>query len=135
MQSGKLDEELSRMNTLAEHLQRGALMLFNESFAATNEREGSETCRQITQALVDNGVEVFSVTYLYTYASDFRGFPNMQFLRAQRLDNGERTFKVVPGAPLQTAFGEDLYRRLFLSQPGRDPAVPATADPPGCTTL
>lgn len=113
MKSGKLDEELSRMNTLADHLQSGSLMLFNESFAATNEREGSEICRQITQALIDNGVEVFSVTHLYTYASDFQNDPNAQFLRAQRLDDGERTFRVVPGKPMQTAFGEDLYSKIF----------------------
>ncbi|WP_088187934.1 DNA mismatch repair protein MutS [Desulfosporosinus sp. FKA] len=113
MKSGKLDEELDRMNELADHLEDGALMLFNESFAATNEREGSEICRQITQALIENGVEVFSVTHLYTYAATFLGDNETQYLRAQRLENGDRTFKVVPGEPLQTAFGEDLYQKIF----------------------
>lgn len=112
MKSGKLDEELTRMSEIADHLESGALMLFNESFAATNEREGSEICRQITQALIENGVEVFSVTHLYTYAAAF-GDKETQYLRAQRMENGERTFKVVPGEPLQTAFGEDLYRKIF----------------------
>lgn len=113
MKSGKLDEELLRMSEMADHLEAGALMLFNESFAATNEREGSEICRQITQALVENGVEVFSVTHLYTYAAAFLGDKETQYLRAQRLEDGERTFKVVPGEPMQTAFGEDLYRKIF----------------------
>jgi DNA mismatch repair ATPase MutS len=113
MKSGKLDEELARMSELANHLEDGALMLFNESFAATNEREGSEICRQITQALVENGVEVFSVTHMYTYAVTFLSNKETQYLRAQRLGNGERTFKVVPGEPLQTAFGEDLYQKIF----------------------
>jgi Mismatch repair ATPase (MutS family) len=113
MKSGKLDEELNRMDALADHLQSGSLMLFNESFAATNEREGSEINRQITQALADHDVEVFSVTHLYTYAADFSDNPDTQFLRAERLDSGERTFKIVPGKPLQTAFGEDLYRKIF----------------------
>lgn len=113
MKSGKLDEELSRMDELADHLENGSLMLFNESFAATNEREGSEICRQITQALIENGVEVFSVTHLYTYAVAFQDDKATQYLRAQRLESGERTFKVVPGEPLQTAFGEDLYREIF----------------------
>lgn len=113
MKSGKLDEELARMDELADYLESGALVLFNESFAATNEREGSEICRQITQALVENGVEVFSVTHLYTYATAFLGDKETQYLRAERLENGERTFKVVPGEPLQTAFGEDLYRKIF----------------------
>lgn len=113
MKSGKLDEELVRMSEMADHLEDGALMLFNESFAASNEREGSEICRQITQALVENGVEVFSVTHLYTYAAAFLGDKDTQYLRAQRLENGERTFKIMPGEPLQTAFGEDLYQKIF----------------------
>lgn len=113
MKSGKLDEELSRMNSIADHLQNGSLMLFNESFAATNEREGSEICRQITQALIENGVEVFSVTHLYTYAVAFLNDCETQYLRAERLENGERTFKVVQGKPLLTAFGEDLYKKIF----------------------
>ena len=113
MKSGKLDEELTRMNELADYLEEDALMLFNESFAATNEREGSEICRQITQALIGNGVEVFSVTHLYTYAAAFLGGKGVQYLRAQRLESGERTFRVVPGEPLQTAFGEDLYQKIF----------------------
>jgi len=113
MKSGKLDEELVRMSQVAGHLESGALILLNESFAATNEREGSEICRQITQALVENGIEVFSVTHLYTYAAAFLGDEETQYLRAQRLENGERTFKVVPGEPLQTAFGEDLYHKIF----------------------
>lgn len=113
MKSGKLDEELGRMDALADHLQSGSLLLFNESFAATNEREGSEINRQITQALIDHNVEVFSVTHLYPYASGFSKDPDAQFLRAERLASGKRTFRVVPGEPLRTAFGEDLYRKIF----------------------
>ena len=113
MKSGKLDEELSRMNEIAGHLQNGSFILFNESFASTNEREGSEICRQITQALIENGVEVFSVTHLYTYASAFLDNNKTQYLWAERLDNNERTFKIIPGEPMQTAFGMDLYEKIF----------------------
>ncbi|EQD39430.1 hypothetical protein B1A_16855, partial [mine drainage metagenome] len=35
------------------------------------------------------------------------------FLRAERLPDGTRTFKVVPGGPLATSFGEDLYQKIF----------------------
>lgn len=113
MKSGKLDEELGRMDALADHLQRGSLMLFNESFASTNEREGSEINRQITKALTDNGVEVFSVTHLYTFATAFLQDDGTEYLRAQRLKDGSRTFEIKPGKPLRTAFGEDLYRKIF----------------------
>ena len=118
MTSGKLDEELARMSEIADRLTPGALVLFNESFAATNEREGSEICRQITKALADNGMEIFFVTHLYTFAAAFFSprYPKVQFLSAQRIENGERTFKIMPGEPLQTAYGEDLYRKIFTPE-------------------
>lgn len=117
MNSGKLDEELLRMSGIADHLHKNSLVLFNESFAATNEREGSELCRQITLALVEHDVEVFSVTHLFTFADDIFHLqrPDAVFLRAQRLEGGRRTFRILPGEPLQTAYGEDLYQKIFRS--------------------
>ena len=41
MISGRLDEELTRMSTIADQISPHCLILFNESFAAPNEREGS----------------------------------------------------------------------------------------------
>ena len=113
LRSGKLDEELGRLSDIVDGLQPKSLLLFNESFASTNEREGSEIFRQITKALVENGVEVFSVTHLYTYACAFLESENTYFLRAQRLTDGERTYKMVQGLPMQTAFGEDIYKKIF----------------------
>ena len=68
MRSGKLDEELSRMNGIVDNVRANSLLLFNESFAATNEREGSEIARQIICALLEKGVKVFFVTHLYEFA-------------------------------------------------------------------
>lgn len=53
MQSEKLDEELARMSAIVDLLRPHDLVLLNESFAATNEREGSEIVRQIIDALVE----------------------------------------------------------------------------------
>ena len=58
MRSGKFDEELSRMNAIVNALTPNALILFNESFAATNEREGSEIARQIVSALLEQSHKV-----------------------------------------------------------------------------
>lgn len=113
VESGKLDEELVRMRQIADFLERGSMVLFNESFSSTNEREGSEICRQITKALVENGMELFSVTHLYTFAASFLGDMQTQFLKAQRREDSQRTFKILPGQPAETAYGEDLYRRIF----------------------
>ena len=45
-----------------------ALVLFNELFSATNEREGSEIARQITSALLEKRIKIFFVTHLYDFA-------------------------------------------------------------------
>ena len=116
LKSGKLDKELEWMDRIADHVQSGDLVLFNESFASTNEREGSEIGREITEALVESGVEVVSVSHLHMFAASFRGQEGVQFLRAERLPSGERTFRLLPGEPEETAYGEDIYRRIFEGQ-------------------
>jgi hypothetical protein len=35
------------------------------------------------------------------------------FLRAERLPDGRRTFRLVEGEPLPTSYGQDSYRRIF----------------------
>lgn len=115
MMSGKLDEELARMSTVVDLLTPGAVMLFNESFAATNEREGSEIAGQITRALVESGVKVFFVTHMYEFARAFfeQGGDDVLFLRAERRADGTRTFRLVEASPLPTSFGKDIYQAVF----------------------
>ncbi len=114
MRSGKLDEELSRMDEIVEHVVPNALILFNESFAATNEREGSAIAGQIVTALAEARTKIFFVTHLYEFASAMRSAsPAVAFLRAERLHDGERSFKIVEGAPLETSYGRDLYGSIF----------------------
>jgi DNA mismatch repair ATPase MutS len=119
MKSGKFDEELGRMSEIADHLRPGSLVLFNESFAATNEREGSEIARQITRALLEYGTTVFFVTHLYDFARSMyaKGMENALFLRAERQPDGRRTFRLIAGEPLETSYGKDLYEQIFCSAP------------------
>jgi len=115
MDSGKLDEELSRMSDIADNLTPDSMVLFNESFAATNEREGSEIARQIICALLEKHIKVFFVTHLYDFAYGFydKKIESAIFLRAERQTDGRRTFKIIEGEPLQTSYGEDLYNRII----------------------
>jgi DNA mismatch repair ATPase MutS len=115
MKSGKLDEELSRMSDIVDRLTSNSMLLLNESFAATNEREGSEIARQIHSALLEKRIKVFYVTHLYEFAHGFydKKRENAKFLRAERGGDGERTYKIIEGEPLQTSYGEDLYYGIF----------------------
>lgn len=115
MESGKLDEELARMSAIADHVTDGCVLLCNESFASTNEREGSQIARQVVRALLDGGVKVVFVTHMFDLADGFHGqnLDTALFLRAERRPDGQRSFKLSPGAPLPTSYGEDSYRKIF----------------------
>lgn len=132
MESGKLDEELHRMSDIVDHITPNSLVLFNESFAATNEREGSEIARQVVSALLEKNIKIFYVTHFYELAHGFyeRKMGNALFLRAQRQADGERTYKIIEGEPLQTSFGQDLYLRVFHPDEfsHKDDEVPQTGE-------
>lgn len=115
MDSGKLEEELKRMNDIVSQLRPASLVLLNESFSATNESEGSEIAEQITLALLAAGVRVVFVTHFYRFSQELFDLerPDILFLRAERQDNGSRTFKIKTGAPQPVSFGMDLYRQIF----------------------
>jgi hypothetical protein len=114
MTSGRLDEELRRMSAIADRIGPHGLMLFNESFAGTNEREGSEIGRQVVRALLDAEVRVFFVSHRFDFADGFRRqrAGSTLFLRAERGPDGRRDYKLAVRDPLPTSFGEDLYYRL-----------------------
>jgi MutS domain V len=125
MKSGKFDEELARLSGIVDRIRPNSLLMFNESFAATNEREGSEIAKQIVGALLERRVKVFFVTHLYEFARAFfvREPENALFLRAERRPDGTRTFKILEGEPFETSYGADLYRQVFSSNAKSEAAV------------
>jgi hypothetical protein len=124
MESGKLDEELSRMNEIVEEVGPNSLILFNESFAATNEHEGSEIAYQITAAMLDRHVKIFFVTHLYEFAHRLskNEWANASFLLPERMEDGARTYRIIEGEPLETSHGADAYKLVFeKGQEASDP--------------
>lgn len=136
MNSGRLDEELNRMNKIVENLKEtartesaggqagrvkygnGAMILLNESFATTTEKEGSVIAYDIIRALNETGVKILTVTHLLTFAQqmyeEYRDNPDsmVEFLSAERKSDGTRTFHMIQHAPELTSFGLDLYADL-----------------------
>jgi hypothetical protein len=130
MRGGKLDEELERMSGIVDYLQPGGWLLCNESFAATNEREGSELARQIVTALLERRIRVFFVTHLYSFARAIwgQGRVSSLFLRAERLPDGTRSYKLAVAEPLETSYGEDLYRKIIEDQSGEEADLARASD-------
>lgn len=137
MRSGRLDDELSRVSRIADHLRPGCLVLFNESFSGTNEAEGSEIARQVVRAMVESGVRVVFVTHQFDFAdSCVRAYPDTLSLRAERGSGGERDHRLRVAPPLPTSFGQDVYWRIgrWLGEEGPPPAgaeVASGAPPAG----
>jgi hypothetical protein len=115
MRSGKLDEELRRMSEIADRIAPDAILLCNESFASTNEREGSAIARDVVRAMLDRRIRVVFVTHMYELAHGFHAeqLDSALFLRAERQEDGRRTFKLLEGEPLPTSYGRDSYQRIF----------------------
>jgi hypothetical protein len=120
MTHGKFDEELARMSTIADFVGPQSMLLCNESFAATNEREGAEIARGIIDAMLECGVKVVYVTHIYDLAHSLyrRGNTAYLFLRAERRPDGVRTFRIKPAEPEPTSYGEDSFRRVFGAPAG-----------------
>ena len=118
MNSGRLDEELNRMNQIIENLGERPLILLNESFATTTEKEGSVIAYDVIKALNEVGVKILTVTHLLSFAQrmyqESQENPNseIEFLSAERKAGGVRTFKMIQHAPELTSFGLDLYEDI-----------------------
>ncbi len=114
MNSGRLVEEMKRMDRIVSRITSQSLVLLNESFASTTEKEGSQIAENIIQALYDSGVHVFTVTHLFAFASQMYGkkLPQARFFSAERKDDGTRTFRMIDHEPTETSYGLDLFREI-----------------------
>ncbi len=118
MNSGRLDEELGRMSKIVDEIGDDSLILLNESFATTTEKEGSVIAYDIIKALSEAGVRVLTVTHLLSFArriyeeSKENEDIAIEFLTAERLDDGTRTFRMIRHEPELTSFGLDLYEEI-----------------------
>jgi DNA mismatch repair ATPase MutS len=120
MTMGKLDEELARMSEILDHVSGNSMILFNESFSSTNMREGSEISFNIVSALKEKGLKIFFVTHNYEFASRIEEHTKSGtlFLRAERKDDGTRTYRIIAGRPSETGYSLDLYRSIFNEEEG-----------------
>jgi len=120
MTHGKFDEELARMSAIADFIGPQSMLLCNESFASTNEREGAQIARGTIDAMLECGVKVVYVTHMYDLAHSLyrRGNAGYWFLRAKRRADSARTFRMKPAEPEPTSYGEDSFRCVFGAPAG-----------------
>lgn len=115
MNSGRLMEEMRRMDRIVDMVTDASLILMNESFSSTTEKEGSWIAMDIIRALYDIGVSVFMVTHLFAFADGLyhKKLPAARFMSAERKESGARTYKMIDHAPTETSYGLDLYEEII----------------------
>ena len=115
MRMGKLDEELKRFSDIVDHLNHGSMLLLNESFASTDNSNGAEIASQALGGLMEYGIKILFVTHNNEAADRFyrKNPADAEFLRAERKQDGSRTYRIIRGEPLKTSFAEDLYNSIF----------------------
>ncbi|MFT4297449.1 MAG: hypothetical protein QM582_18765 [Micropruina sp.] len=118
--AGKLAEELDRMSRIVDRCRPGDLLLLNEPFSSTDEVQAAFIGSDILDALLGHGVRVLLVTHFQRLALHYRGRPDACFLRAERLSDGTRSHRLVPGAPEPTSHALDIYRQAM----GQDDEYP-----------
>ena len=110
----ELDQELSRMSSIVDNLSPNSIVLFNESFASTNEREGSEIARHIVRALLETGIKVFYVTHLFVLVRGFhRGKMQSDLFLRRKAGRWTANVSTRRRRTIANQLCQDLYRRIF----------------------
>lgn len=95
------------------------MVLLNESFATTTEKEGSVIAYDIAKALTEAGVKVLTVTHLLSFAQriykerEENQDTGIEFFSAERTEDGKRTYRMIQHEPELTSFGIDLYNSII----------------------
>lgn len=112
---GRLEEELKRMSGILSEVCQNSLLLLNESFASTTEKEGSQIAYNVILPLYQKGIHVMMVTHLHEFARKLyeKKEERTEFLVAERKENGERTYHMLPGQPHYSSYGTDLYEYMI----------------------
>lgn len=107
------------MSQIIDNLESNSMVLLNESFATTTEKEGSIIAYDIIKALIEADVKVLTVTHLLSFAqriyqeSKESEKLQIEFFSAERGENGRRTYHMIQHEPELTSFGMDLYERII----------------------
>ena len=93
------------------------MVLLNESFATTTEKDGSRIAYDILTAFQEKKIMVLTVTHLLGFARKMyeneERRQQTEFLSAERMEDGSRTFRMVQGEPSLQSFGLDLYEKYI----------------------
>lgn len=112
---GKFEDELQRFSESIDELKPYSILMCNESFSSTNEKEGTEVALPIIDAMLDSNIRMFFVTHFYSIPFHYIncGEGSVKILQAERKEDATRSFKMVETQLAENSYGMDLYQCLF----------------------
>lgn len=118
---GKLAEELTRFHDLLPFIKNKALVLLNESFATTTEKEGCEIALDVLKALSKVRPSLFFVTHNFRLLKSMdeidKLLENNVHMRSLVVCKGksptDRTYTIIPGEPQEEVYGFDYIMQNY----------------------
>jgi Mismatch repair ATPase (MutS family) len=101
---GKLAEELERLRKELPLVVNGGLVMLNESFATTTEKEGGEIASDVLRALSKTDSSVIFVTHLYELAVNLDKLNDVLYNDIKAVSyttEANRGYKILKGEPLR----------------------------------
>ncbi len=115
---GLLEQELLKLSDIITCITPGSLLLLNETFATTTDYDAAYLAEELLAGIRGSNITCLYVTHNYEFS--YRLYRDNRtedvFLRADRADDGTRSFRLIEGEPRKTGHALDLYREVMGSE-------------------
>jgi DNA mismatch repair ATPase MutS len=118
---GRLGEETKRLNDIFRHASRHSLILLNESLSSTSYLEGLYIAKDVVKSLRYLETRAVFNTHMHELAGHSEQFniettgDSLVISLVTGLTDGQRSFRVQPGAPLGKSYAMDIARKFGIS--------------------
>ena len=120
MNSGRLDEELNRMNRIVDQIGDGSLLLLNESFSTTSFEEGYYIATDAVRAILRRGMRCIYNTHMHKLAQDLTGPEQPPAFSGAcslivRSEGQKRSFRIEAAPPEGSSYARDIAEKYGVT--------------------
>lgn len=118
---GRLGEETKRLNDIFRQASRFSLILLNESLSSTSYLEGLYIAQDVVKSMRYMETRAVFNTHMHELAGHSEQFnlettgDSLVVSLVTGIVDGERSFRVLPGAPLGKSYAMDIARKFGIS--------------------
>jgi len=111
--TGRLEEEANRVNTIAQHINEGVFAFFNESFSGANEAIGEKLTFETAVKVKEAGAFALFVTHFNKY--DYGSFPMLRAV-IDETNGNRRTFSIQKTSTTEASYANDILKKYGLDK-------------------